>query len=131
MPYSSGPEHWRLRGRGIALAFALAVALAISWPVQSFGDGLETACHSLLQRYVFNCHCTSEFLEETLSPEHAEIMLKLWIFAINDQSQNHLVLNVYIQHGRKAVDDAVMNFHQHRSGLRSYCSAGDGPMIAD
>ena len=127
MPFSSGPGHWRLRGRGIALAFALAVAC----PAQSFGDGLEAACHSLLQRYVFNCDCTSQFLEETLSPEHAEIMLKLWIFAINDQNQNHLVLNLYLQHGRKTVDDAVMSFHRHRRRLRSYCSAGDGPMIAD
>ena len=116
--------------RSPGLAFTLALALGAAWPAQSLGDGLDAACRSLLQRYVFNCACTAEFLEETLSPEHAEIMLKLWLFAINGK-QDHEVLSLYIQHGRKSVDEAVMSFHRHRGRLRNYCTTGDGPMIAD
>jgi hypothetical protein len=119
-------------GRSIALALVVATAFA----TQTTADGLPSACRSLLDRYVFNCDCTTEFLEDNLSPEHAEIMLKLWTLAVRsgamgDRGQDARLQNIYLQHGRATVDEAVMSFHRHRDRLRIYCSEGDAPVIAD
>jgi hypothetical protein len=109
---------------------ALFVALSLAGPAQAGEDHLEKTCHQLLQRYVFNCGCTTQFLEAHLGAEHADIVMRLWAYGVNDSQRNESV-NLHLQYGARKVSDAVMNFHRHRDLLRRYCAQGDGPLLAD
>ena len=91
---------------------------------------LDAQCRSQLHRYVFDCACTTEFLESNMAPEQGEILLTLWVLGLNDNNQRSELLNLYLQFGRKTVDDAVMAFHRHRDRLPAFCMQG-GPLIAD
>jgi hypothetical protein len=110
---------------------ALAISCSIAVGALAQESRLEAECHSLLRRYVFNCGCTTEFLDRHMSPEQAEILLKLWVHGANGDSQRSEMLDLYLQHGAKTVSEAVMNFHRHRDLLRRYCAQGDGPTISD
>lgn len=93
-------------------------------------ERLESACHSLLHRYVLDCGCTAKFLEDHFGTEQADILLKLWVYGANGDNRSD-VLDLYLQHGANKINEAVMEFHRHRDQLRAYCVQGEGPMIAD
>ena len=54
---------------GVPLAGVVASAAVIlgTQPAGASEDELEITCRGLLQRYVFNCGCTTEFLEQHLT----------------------------------------------------------------
>jgi hypothetical protein len=118
------------RQLGRLLAVALAVAVYASAGRATEISRLDAQCRSHLHRYVFDCACTTEFLESNMAPEQGEILLKLWVLGLNDNNQKNELLNLYLQFGRKTVDDAVMAFHRHRDRLPAFCMQG-GPIIAD
>jgi hypothetical protein len=110
---------------------ALAMAYVLATPAWANEDELELKCRSLLQRYIFNCGCTTEFLEQHFNEEQAEILLRLWVLAVNDQRSNRELTALYIQHGRKTIDDTIMKFHAQRDRLRLYCAHGGAPDVTD
>jgi hypothetical protein len=129
-------EEWRLRvspnyAACRARLIAIAMVTTLAGGAQAQEDGLEAECRNLLRRSVFNCGCTARFLEDHLGGEHADIMLRLWAYGVNGDTQRREVYDLYLQYGSKTISDAVMNFHRHRDLLRGYCAQGDGPAIAD
>ena len=108
----------------------LALSFGSSGAAAESEDALEISCRNLLQRSVFNCGCTTEFLEQHFDPKQAEILLHLWAFAVNDDAGRDLRA-LYIRYGREAIDNAVMKFHAYRDRLRVYCANGDAPNITD
>ena len=128
-------EDWPLWScSDLAMRHARVLVLAIVSAVPSVAtakeEGLESACHSLLHRYVLDCGCTAKFLEEHFGAEQADILLKLWVYGVNGDNRGD-VLNLYLQHGANKINEAVMEFHRQRDQLRAYCVQGEGPMIAD
>ena len=113
---------------GLAVV-AAATAFAVS--ARANEDELEIKCRSLLQRSVFNCGCTTEFLEQHFNTEQAEILLRLWVLAVNGEESNRDLTTLYIQHGRKTIDDTIMKFHAQRDRLRLYCTQGSAPDVSD
>jgi hypothetical protein len=107
----------------------LAIVLAVPCVATAKEEGLESACHSLLHRYVLDCGCTAKFLEDHFGAEQADILLKLWVYGVNGDNRGD-VLNLYLQHGANKINEAVMEFHRQRDQLRVYCVQGEGPMIA-
>jgi hypothetical protein len=111
----------------------VSVAVALLQPssgrTADIGE-LDLRCRSLLHRYVFDCTCTAEFLDAHLGPEQADALMKLWIYGVNGDNRRHEIVNVYFQHGRKTVDEAVMAFHRHRDRLAAFCGES-GPGVAD
>jgi hypothetical protein len=123
-----------LMARTKRICFGLAVVAAASAFVTSARaneDELEIRCRGLLQRHVFNCGCTTEFLEQHFNAEQAEILLQLWVLAVNDEGSNRETTVLYARHGRKAIDDTVMKFHAQRDRLRLYCAQGGAPDVTD
>jgi hypothetical protein len=57
---------------------AIAMVPAVAGIAQAQEDRIEAECRNLLQRSVFNCGCTAEFLEDRLGGEQADILLRLW-----------------------------------------------------
>ena len=55
----------------------LAIVLAVPCAATAKQERLESACHSLLHRYVLDCGCTAKFLEDHFGTEQADIPLKL------------------------------------------------------
>ncbi len=108
----------------------LAIVLAVPCAATAKQERLESACHSLLHRYVLDCGCTAKFLEDHFGTEQADILLKLWVYGVNGDNRSD-VLDLYLQHGANKINEAVMEFHRHRDQLRAYCVQGEGPMIAD
>jgi hypothetical protein len=108
----------------------LAIVLAVPCVATAKEEGLESACHSLLHRYVLDCGCTAKFLEDHFGAEQADILLKLRVYGVNGDNRGD-VLNLYLQHGANKINEAVMEFHRQRDQLRVYCVQGEGPMIAD
>ena len=108
----------------------LALVLSVPCIATAKQEHLESDCHSLLHRYVFDCGCTAKFLEDHFGPEQADILLKLWVYGVNGDNRSD-VLDLYLQHGANKINEAVMEFHRHRDELRGYCVQGEGPMIAD
>lgn len=122
-------EALRLGAR--ALPWLMAAILLYAGPGKASDIGeLDLRCRSLLQRYVLDCTCTEEFLEAHLGPEAADALMRLWIYGTSDNDQRQEIMNVYLQYGRKTVDEAVMAFHRHRDRLTLYCGSA-GPAIAD
>ena len=117
----------RTRARLIAMAM-VAIFAGIA---QAQEDRVEAECRDLLQRSVFNCGCTAEFLEDHLGGEQADILLRLWTYGENGGNQHDEMLDLYRQYGSEKISEAVMNFHRHRDDLRRYCAQGDGPTISD
>jgi len=112
-----------------AIAFALALVVASASSLAAAGS-LDEQCHKMLRRQVFNCACTTDFLDAQLEAEQAEIMRELWILAVNEAGQSEAVAALYRKFAPKAIDDAVMAFQGHRGRLRTFCING-GPNIAD
>jgi hypothetical protein len=121
------PFNWAIPARALMV---LALRIGSGNAAAHDEDELEIVCRSLLQRSVFNCGCTTEFLEQHFNTEQAEILLQLWVFAVNDDAGRDLPA-VYIRYGREAIDGAVMRFDSHRDRLRIYCENGGAPAIAD
>ena len=117
--------------RCLAGVIASAAVLIGTQPAGASEDELEITCRSLLQRYVFNCGCTTEFLEQHLSREHADIVLRLWVIGVNGREKGHELSQLYARYGGRSIDEAVMRFHVHRDRLRLYCPQGDTVGIAD
>jgi hypothetical protein len=117
--------------RCLAGVVASAAVLIGTQPAGASEDELEITCRSLLQRYVFNCGCTTEFLEQHLSREHADIVLRLWVIGVNGRERGRDLSQLYARYGGSSVDEAVMRFHTHRDRLRLYCPQGDTIGIAD
>lgn len=114
-----------------ALRWLVAAILLQAVPAKATDIGeLDLRCRSLLQRYLFDCTCTAEFLEAHLGPEPADALMRLWVYGTSDNNQRQEIVNVYLQYGRKTVDEAVMAFHRHRDRLTLYCGSA-GPAIAD
>jgi hypothetical protein len=113
------------------MAMAAAMAATLAGGAQAQEDRLEAECRNLLQRSVFNCGCTTEFLEDHLGTKQADILLRLWAYGANGDALHDRVVALHVQYGAKTISDAVMNFHRHRDLLRRYCAQGDGPAIAD
>ena len=113
--------------RNRSSAILVAPVLAFCGFAQASEDALERKCRSLLQRSVFNCGCTTEFLEQHFSGEQADILLRLWVLAVNGDKSSRQLTALYIQHGRKTIDGTVMQFHTYRDRLRVYCAQGDSP----
>jgi hypothetical protein len=113
------------------VAIAMAVVSTVAGMAQAQEDRLEAECRDLLHRSVFNCGCTTEFLEDHLGGEQADILLRLWAYGENGGDQHDEMLDLYTRYGSKKISDAVMNFHRHRDDLRRYCAPGDAPTIAD
>jgi hypothetical protein len=114
---------------------AAAIAVVLTLACASVGEAtdigrLDGQCRSLLRRQVFDCTCTADFLETNLGAEQGEILMMLWVLAANGDNQNQEILNLYLRFGRNAIDEAVMSFHRHRDGLRTFCMQG-APNIAD
>jgi hypothetical protein len=57
--------------------------MSLADAVMAQKDRLEAECHALLHRYVFNCGCTTQFLEDQLGADEADILLKLWAYGVN------------------------------------------------
>jgi hypothetical protein len=112
------------------MAAALVLALFASSALATDVDTLDGQCRSLLRKQVFDCTCTAHFLEAYLGAEQGEILMTLWALAANENNQNQEILNLYLRFGRNTIDAAVMSFHRHRDGLRTYCAQG-GPGISD
>jgi len=110
---------------------AIAMVSAIAGIAQAQEDRIEAECRNLLQRSVFNCGCTAEFLEDHLGGEQADILLRLWAYGENRGNQHDEMLDLYTRYGSEKISDAVMNFHRHRDDLRRYCAQGDAPTISD
>jgi len=121
----------RIRARLIAMALVSTVVSTLAGVAQAQEDRVEAECRNLLHRFVFNCGCTAEFLEDHLGSEQAEILLRLWIYGENGGGQHGEMLDLYARYGSEKISDAVMNFHRHRDDLRRYCAQGDGPTISD
>jgi len=121
----TGRNHARL------IAMAIAMVSAIAGIAQAQEDRIEAECRNLLQRSVFNCGCTAEFLEDHLGGEQADILLRLWAYGENGGNQHDEMLDLYTRYGSEKISDAVMNFHRHRDDLRRYCAQGDAPTISD
>jgi hypothetical protein len=117
------------RSRAAAIAVVLTLASASVGEATDVGR-LDGQCRSLLRRQVFDCTCTANFLETQLGPAQGEIVMLLWVLAANGDNQNQEILNLYLRFGRNAIDQAVMNFHRHRDGLRAFCMQG-APNITD
>jgi hypothetical protein len=113
------------------MAMAAAMAATLAGGAQAQEDRFEAECRNLLQRSVFNCGCTTEFLEDHLGTEQADILLRLWAYGANGDALHDRVIALHVQYGAKTISAAVMNFHRHRDLLRRYCAQGDGPPIAD
>jgi hypothetical protein len=113
------------------VAIAMAVVSTVAGMAQAQEDRLEAECRDLLHRSVFNCGCTTEFLEDHLGGEQADILLRLWAYGENGGDQHDEMLELYTRYGSKKISDAVMNFRRHRDDLRRYCAQGDAPTIAD
>ena len=125
------PSGRSMLGRSRAAAIAVVLTLASASVGEATDVGrLDGQCRSLLRRQVFDCTCTADFLETQLGPAHGEIVMLLWVLAANGDNQNQEILNLYLRFGRNAIDQAVMNFHRHRDGLRAFCMQG-APNIAD
>jgi hypothetical protein len=114
-----------------AQMIAMAMVAALAGGGQAQEDGLEAECRNLLQGPAFNCECTAKFLEEHMRGEHADIMLRLWVYGVNGETRRSEMYDLYLHYGMKTISDAVMNFHRHRDLLRRYCAQGDGPAISD
>src|SRR5262245_60472979 len=106
------PEEWPLwcspnpaacRARLIAMAMVSTLAGI----AQAQEDGLEAECRNLLHGAVFNCGCTAKFLEDHMGGEHAHIMLRLWAYGENGDTQRREVYDLYLQYGSKTISDAV------------------------
>ena len=110
---------------------AIAMVSAVSGIAQAQEDRIEADCRNLLQRSVFNCGCTAEFLEDHLGGEQADILLRLWAYGENGGNRHDEMLDLYTRYGSEKISDAVMNFHRHRDDLRRYCAQGDAPTISD
>jgi hypothetical protein len=108
----------------------LAVVVSVPCAAPANEEHLESVCHTLLHRYVFDCGCTAKFLNDHLGAEQADILLKLWIYGVNGDNRSD-VLDLYLQHGANKINETVMEFHRHRDQLRRYCVQGEGPTIAD
>ena len=117
--------------RTLACVVASAAVGLLAQPARANEDELELTCRSLLQRYVFNCGCTTEFLEQHLSMEQADIVLRLWVIGVNGREDARELSQLYARYGRRTIDEAVMRFHAHRGRLRLYCPLGDFLGIAD
>jgi hypothetical protein len=126
-PLWCSPNYVACRARLIAMAMVATLAGG----AQAQEDGLEAECRKLLRSSAFNCGCTAKFLEDHVRGEHADIMLRLWAYGVNGDSQRREMHDLYLHYGSKTISDAVMNFHRHRDLLRGYCAQGDGPSIAD
>ena len=127
-------ELYGLTARAKKICVGLAVVAAASAFVTSARaneDELEIKCRGMLQRHVFNCGCTTEFLEQHFDAEQAEILLRLWVLAVNDDESDRNLTALYIQHGQRTIDDTIMKFHAQRDRLRLYCAQGGAPDIAD
>jgi len=77
-----------------AIAFALALVVASASSLAAAGS-LDEQCHKMLRRQVFNCACTTDFLDAQLEAEQAEIMRELWILAVNEAGQSEAVAARY------------------------------------
>jgi hypothetical protein len=118
--------------RTLACVVVASAAIIIgAQPAGANEDELELRCRSLLQRSVFNCGCTTEFLEQHLSMAQADIVLRLWVIGANAREDNRELSQLYARYGRETIDDAVMRFHAYRGRLRLYCPQGDFLGIAD
>lgn len=117
--------------RTLAGVIASAAVIVGTQAAAAREDELEITCRSLLQRYVFNCGCTTEFLEQHLSREQADIVLRLWVIGVNGRADNRELSQLYARYGGGSIDDAVMRFHAHRDRLRLYCPQGDSVGLAD
>jgi hypothetical protein len=125
------PSGRSMLGRSGAAAIAVVLTLASVCVGEATDVGrLDGQCRSLLRRQVFDCTCTADFLETQLGPAQGEIVMLLWVLAANGDNQNQEILNLYLRFGRNAIDQAVMDFHRHRDGLRAFCMQG-APNIAD
>src|SRR5215831_3622631 len=110
---------------------AMAMISTLAGVAQAQEDRVEAECREFLHRFVFNCGCTAEFLEDHLGSEQADILLRLWTYGENGGSQHDEMLDLYARYGSEKISDAVMNFHRRRDLLRRYCAQGDGPTISD
>jgi hypothetical protein len=136
--HTSGQEAARARprartgcNRARLIAMAIAMVSTVAGIAQAQEDRIEAECRNLLQRSVFNCGCTAEFLEDHLGGEQADILLRLWAYGENGGNQHDEMLDLYTRYGSEKISDAVMNFHRHRDDLRRYCAQGDAPTISD
>ena len=118
------------RGRLLLLWGLLAAGLAAPAVYASDIGELDLRCRSLLKRYVFDCTCTTEFLEQHLGPRQADVLMRLWVHGENGDDQRQEFVNIYLQFGRETVHDAIASFHLHRSRLAIFCGQS-GPGIAD
>jgi hypothetical protein len=120
------------RAKKICVGLAvLAAACAFVTSARANEDELEIKCRGMLQRHVFNCGCTTEFLEQHFNAEQAEILLRLWVLAVNDERSNRELTVLYARHGQKTIDDTIMKFHAQRDRLRLYCAQGGAPDVTD
>jgi hypothetical protein len=110
---------------------ALVLVLVSTCVTKAEEDRLEPLCHTLLQRYVLDCGCTTAFLQEHLGADQADILLKLWVYGANGDNHRSELLSLYLRYGSERINESVMNFHRHRDQLRLFCVNGEGPMIAD
>ena len=117
--------------RARLITMAITIVSAVAGIAQAQEDRIEAECRNLLQRSVFNCGCTAEFLEDHLGGEQADILLRLWAYGENGGNQHDEMLDLYTRYGSEKISDAVMNFHRHRDDLRRYCAQGDAPTISD
>jgi hypothetical protein len=117
--------------RARLMAIAMAMVSTFAGIARAQEDRVEAECRNLLHRSVFNCGCTAEFLEDHLSGEQADILLRLWTYGENGGGQHDEMLDLYRRYGSEKISDAVMNFHRHRDLLRRYCAQGDAPTISD
>jgi hypothetical protein len=108
----------------------LAIVMAAGCAASAQEDRLESACRGLLHRYVFDCGCTTRFLNDHFGAEQADILLKLWVYGVNGDNRSDLH-NLYLEHGANKINETVMEFQRHRDRLRIYCVQGEGPRIAD
>jgi len=119
------------RSRWVRTGIVLALNIGLFTPAVAGENILELKCRSLLQRMVFNCGCTTEFLDQHFNAEQADILLRLWVVAVNNDESSRDLTALYGRYGRAMIDNTVMRFHTHRDRLRVYCAQGDGPGITD
>jgi hypothetical protein len=120
------------RAKKICIGFTvLAAVSAFVTSARANEDELEIKCRGMLQRHVFNCGCTTEFLEQHFNAEQAEILLRLWVLAVNDERSNRDLTVLYARYGQRTIDDTIMRFHAQRDRLRLYCAQGGAPDVTD
>ena len=73
---------WCYLAVGRVRPVVLAIVLAVPCAATAKQERLESACHSLLHRYVLDCGCTAKFLEDHFGTEQADILLKLWVYGV-------------------------------------------------